>query len=55
MTCSKRRYGSHAKAEKDRIHLTNTLRRLGMDRIPRRAYQCAGCGGWHLTSQEKAS
>jgi hypothetical protein len=54
MTCAKRRYGSRAKAEKDRIRITNNVRRLGMARIPRRSYECPDCGGWHLTSMERA-
>lgn len=45
----KRRY-------KDAAQARRTLRRIGStssrERIPVRAYFCAACKGWHLTSQE---
>ncbi|MFJ6239814.1 hypothetical protein ACIQH0_37810 [Streptomyces griseus] len=46
-TCltGKRRYRNRLDA---RIALANTRRR---DRGEKRAYQCPGCHGWHLTSK----
>jgi hypothetical protein len=46
----KRRYRSQLAAE--RIMAVLVLHRSN-GHVPRRAYHCEHCGGWHLTSQEK--
>lgn len=38
------RYRSH----EDATRALTWLRRLGPDDIPRRAYRCPRCAGWHL-------
>lgn len=40
------RYRNH----EDATRALSTLRRTGSQTIPRRAYRCPECAGWHLTS-----
>lgn len=45
--CVKRRYSVEAKALADLARMEN----IGDQRVPKRAYACAYCLGFHLTSQ----
>lgn len=48
LVCRKRRYGSQEAAALDMLALQAEHGKRG---LPRRAYQCEFCGGWHLTSK----
>lgn len=48
LVCRKRRYGNQGAATMDMLGIQAEHGKRG---LPRRAYQCEFCGGWHLTSQ----
>ncbi|HDR9259591.1 TPA: hypothetical protein QDB21_005613 [Burkholderia vietnamiensis] len=48
MVCKKRRYATQQAAAFDMLGMQAEHGKRGM---PRRAYQCEFCGGWHLTSR----
>jgi hypothetical protein len=48
MVCRKRRYVERGAAVSDMLGIQAEHGKRG---LPRRAYQCEFCGGWHLTSR----
>lgn len=52
VVCEKRRFRDEA-AALDELAGVRAFEHLHAHKLPGRAYQCANCGGWHMTSQPR--
>lgn len=58
ITCTKTRYESRGTAREALVAIQRNVHEALLHartggKVPKRAYRCPACGGWHLTSMDK--